>query len=124
MSVPRGRALLLCLSLCAAAALWTAALLYRPAPARTASGVTRSVTVPEPAHSPAAEANPAEPGPPTIYQLRSVDGEVCVFRGRTLLHRTGVATRTLPREDRALLERGICAASQEALASLLEDYCS
>ena len=123
MPTPMGKLLTLSVAFCAAAALCTAALLYRPIPISAASGSTQSVTLPAPAANSLKEPTP-EPEPPTVYQLRSVDGELCVFRGRTLLHRTGVDVRTLPREDRELLERGISAASQEALASLLEDLSS
>jgi hypothetical protein len=116
----------LCAAFCAAAAMFTAAALYAPAPVRSASGTTDSVTIPksaptvsEPGNAPAERAAP-EPD----YVLRSADGELCVFQGSRLLHRTGVYTRTLPREDQAHLEKGISADSQEALASLLEDLCS
>ncbi|MCD8353936.1 MAG: hypothetical protein LUC47_06455 [Clostridiales bacterium] len=59
-----------------------------------------------------------------LYELRSVDGEICVFRSGDLLTHTGVLTASLPREDRALLEAGIGAKSDQELASLLEDLCS
>lgn len=59
-----------------------------------------------------------------LYELRSVDGEICVFRSGSLLTHTGVLTATLPREDRALLEAGISAETDQELASLLEDLCS
>ncbi len=59
-----------------------------------------------------------------LYELRSVDGEICVFRSGSLLTHTGVLTATLPREDRALLEVGIAAHSDQELASLIEDLCS
>ncbi|MCD8052206.1 MAG: hypothetical protein LUE89_11110 [Clostridiales bacterium] len=59
-----------------------------------------------------------------LYELRSVDGEICVFRSGDLLTHTGVLTASLPREDRALLEAGIPAESDQELASLLEDLCS
>lgn len=125
METAMRRMLTLCACLCAAAGLFTAALVVGQSDARSASGTEHSITVPEPAPAP----EPAPPDdeasdPSTIYVLRSVDGELCVFRGRTLLHRTGVYTSTLPREDQLLLDTGISAASQEALASLLEDMCS
>ena len=59
-----------------------------------------------------------------LYELRGVDGEICVFRSGSLLTHTGVLTASLPREDRALLEAGIAAHSDQELASLLEDLCS
>ncbi|MCC8074585.1 MAG: hypothetical protein LIO95_01350 [Clostridiales bacterium] len=59
-----------------------------------------------------------------LYELRSVDGEICVFRNGSLLTHTGVLVSSLPREDRALLEEGIAAESDQELASLLEDLCS
>ena len=124
MPTPMGKLVTLCVAFCAAAALFTTALLYSPPPVSAASGTTESVTLPTPVQKQPAERPAPEAEAPTIYQLRSMDGELCVFRGRTLLHRTGVDVRTLPREDRELLERGISAASQEALASLLEDLSS
>lgn len=65
-----------------------------------------------------------EEEPPTLYVLRAQDGELCVFRNGELLRRTGVKTSALPAEDRAALENGISATSQQALTSLLEDLCS
>lgn len=59
-----------------------------------------------------------------LYELRSVDGEICVFRRGSLLTHTGVLVSSLPREDRALLEVGIAAESDQELASLIEDLCS
>lgn len=112
MSSPIRKLITLSAAVCAATALLTAALLWRPAPEHSALEPVHTLRLPAPAE--------AEP----VYVLRSVDGELCVFRGGCLLRRTGVYTLALPREDRALLEDGISAASQEALASLLEDLCS
>lgn len=116
MSLPKLKLFALSAALCAASALLTAALLWSPSPQRSALEPVRDLQVPA-AESP-------EHSDPGVYVLRSMDGELCVFRNRTLLRRTGVYTLTLPREDRELLENGISAASQEALASLLEDLCS
>lgn len=114
MSVPKRRLIALCAALCAAAALWTAALRYTPAPEQQVVEPVQGLELPE------------EPAPeqPPMYELRSVDGELCIFRGKTLIRSTGVYTLALPKEDRELLENGIAAASEEALASLLEDLCS
>lgn len=127
MNQPMRRLLALSVCLCAAAALFTAALLWTPPDARSAAGTEQTVVIPQPEPGQGADTpseDPSEPLPPTIYVLRSVDGELCVFRGRKLLRRTGVRTSTLPREDRTMLETGISAGSQEALASLLEDLSS
>lgn len=61
---------------------------------------------------------------PMIYILKTDEGELCIFQGKTLIQRTGVAVSTLPEDDRFSLEAGICASSEEALTSLLEDLCS
>jgi hypothetical protein len=93
---------------------------------KSITGTADSITIPEGTHAtpePAPAANAPRVTEPD-YVLRSADGELCVFQGSRLLHRTGVYTRTLPREDQAHLEKGISADSQEALASLLEDLCS
>jgi hypothetical protein len=121
-----GKLVALCAAFCAAAAMFTAAVLYGPAPVRSASGTTDSITIPESSHTTPKPAPAVKPHSVTEpdYVLRSVDGELCVFRGSRLLHRTGVYARTLPREDQRELEEGISADSQEALASLLEDLCS
>ncbi|MCD8335500.1 MAG: hypothetical protein LUC35_09235 [Clostridiales bacterium] len=47
-----------------------------------------------------------------------------MFRRGSLLTHTGVLAASLPREDRALLEAGIAAESDQELASLIEDLCS
>ncbi len=114
MAVPKLKLFLLSLSLLAASALLTAALLWSPGAPRSALEPVEGIRAPE----------STEQEAPAVYQLRSVDGELCIFQGRKLLRRTGVYTLSLPSEDRELLESGISAASQEALASLLEDLCS
>jgi hypothetical protein len=115
------RMLALSAAFCAAATLGTAALLWTGSPA--AAETSRSATVHlSPAQPTQDERAPSDPAP--LYVLRSVNDELCISRGQTLLRRTGVSTLSLPREDREMLSNGIAAASQEALASLLEDLCS
>lgn len=59
-----------------------------------------------------------------LYELRDEGGEIWIYR-RGQPHRpTGVSVASLPGEDRALLEEGIAADSEQTLTSLLEDLCS
>lgn len=58
---------------------------------------------------------------PIPFTIRSVDGEVCIFQGDTLVIHTGVSVSLLPRQDREALEAGIRADSQADLTALLED---
>lgn len=55
------------------------------------------------------------------YLLRTVQDEVCVFRGDQLLLHTGVSTSLLPQQDREALEAGLTVPDQAALTALLED---
>lgn len=57
----------------------------------------------------------------TGYLIRAVGNEVCVFRGDTLILRTGVIASLLPRQDREALEQGITVESRAELTALLED---
>lgn len=58
---------------------------------------------------------------PIPYTIRSVDDEVCIFQGDTLLIHTGVSVSLLPRQDREALEAGIQVESEADLTALLED---
>lgn len=109
------RAVVLLTAFCLALSLSCAAL-SSPWP-QAAETAASTVVVSEPAGAPIGEAAP-------LYELRSVDGEICVFRRGSLLTHTGVLVASLPRGDRALLEAGIAAESDQELASLIEDLCS
>ncbi|MCD8189259.1 MAG: hypothetical protein LUD78_03405 [Clostridiales bacterium] len=113
--MPKLRFALLMTAFCLALALSCAALSSPWPQAVEAAAETALVT--ETDTAPDAETVP-------LYELRSVDGEICVFRSGSLLTHTGVLAATLPKEDRALLEEGIAAQSDQELASLLEDLCS
>ena len=58
----------------------------------------------------------------TEFLLTDRNGEVCVYAGETLLSRTGIPVRSLPRQDREDLEKGIRARGERELAALLEDF--
>lgn len=52
--------------------------------------------------------------------VRTIDGEICVIRGDTVLS-TGFSPSLLPTQDQQALEDGIPVEDEEALAALLED---
>ncbi|MGM9536878.1 MAG: hypothetical protein ACI3VN_00950 [Candidatus Onthomonas sp.] len=58
------------------------------------------------------------------YLIRTVEDEVCIFQGDTLILRTGVTASLLPQQDREALVQGIRAESRAELTSLLEDLSS
>ncbi|MCD8147934.1 MAG: hypothetical protein LUD84_11785 [Clostridiales bacterium] len=113
--MPKLRFALLLTAFCLALSLSCAAL-SSPWPQAVETGAETAL-VTESADEPSGEAVP-------LYELRSVDGEICVFRCGSLLTHTGVLVSSLPQEDRALLEAGIAAESDQELASLIEDLCS
>ena len=81
--------------------------------------------LPQAVHTAAPETVTVQPETvPPLYELRSEEGEICIYHSGKLFRHTGVFVSSLPREDRALLEEGIAADSDQALASLLEDLCS
>lgn len=55
------------------------------------------------------------------FLLAEREGKVCIFAGDTLLSNTGIPVRSLPRQDREELQRGITARGEQELAALLED---
>ncbi|MDD4715816.1 MAG: hypothetical protein PHT34_04635 [Oscillospiraceae bacterium] len=59
-----------------------------------------------------------------LYVVKEYQGQICVFSpGENLPElTTGIPADTLRAGDRLLLKKGIQVDSQEALASLLEDY--
>lgn len=58
----------------------------------------------------------------TEFLLTDRNGEVCVYAGETLISSTGIPVRSLPRQDREDLEKGIRARGERELAALLEDF--
>lgn len=88
-------------------------------PSAAAAGLSGQVQAASPALSAGEAALPQ--GQDGTWVIRSVDGEVCIFQGETLLLHTGVSADLLPRQDREALEAGIQVESREALTALLED---
>ena len=58
----------------------------------------------------------------TEFLLTDRNGEVCVYAGETLISSTGIPVRSLPRQDREDLDKGIRARGERELAALLEDF--
>lgn len=52
--------------------------------------------------------------------VQTIDGEICVIKGDTILH-TGFSASLLPTQDQEALVEGIPVDDEEALAALLED---
>lgn len=59
-----------------------------------------------------------------LYIVREYEGQICVFlpEGSMPELMTGIQVSTLPSKDQRMLQEGIGVESQEALASILEDF--
>ena len=74
----------------------------------------------------AAEIQKVETPVSQSYLIKEWEGNIAVFEegNDTPFRTTTVALNELPPADRDLLTKGISAASQEELNTILEDYCS
>ena len=59
-----------------------------------------------------------------VYNIKSENGRIVVYRGGELLMRTDTAVNTLPKRDQKQLLYGIVAYSKQEMERVLQDYCS
>ena len=59
-----------------------------------------------------------------VYNIKSENGRIVVYRGDELLMRTDTAVNTLPKRDQKQLLYGIVAYSKQEMERVLQDYCS
>ncbi len=59
-----------------------------------------------------------------VYDIKSENGRIVVYRGDELLMRTDTAVNTLPKRDQKQLLYGIVAYSKQEMERVLQDYCS
>ena len=59
-----------------------------------------------------------------VYNIKSENGRIVVYRGDELLMRTDTAVNTLPKRDQEQLLYGVVAYSTPEMERVLQDYCS
>ncbi len=59
-----------------------------------------------------------------VYNIKSENGRIVVYRGDELLIKTDTAVNTLPKRDQKQLLYGIVVSSKAQMERVLEDYCS